>query len=107
MVSKTACTMKLPRDDHTSVTCFSRICHQGVLVQLSGLVVSSFEDGGASHRSLGGRDQGEVLARNSQQNLPAIKSLERANWHLGVVCVETYIVYVGACSEGDGEEELR
>lgn len=68
--------MKLPAEVHTSVTCFSRICHESVLVQLPGLVVGSFQDGGASHRSLGGRDQGEVLARNSQKNLPAITLLE-------------------------------
>lgn len=69
--------MKLPGDVHTSITCFSRICDQGVLVQLSGLVVGGLENGGTSHRSLGGRDQGEVLARDSQQNLPANISLER------------------------------
>ena len=68
--------MKLPEEDHTSVTCFSRIRHQGVLVQLSGLVVGSFQDGGTSHRSLGGRDQGKVLARDSQQNLPTNIALE-------------------------------
>lgn len=107
MVSKTAFMMELPGGDHTGVACFSRICHQGVLVQLSGLVVSSFEDGCASHRSLGGGDQGEVLARNSQQNLPAIISLEHANWHLDVVSTETHILYVGACSRGDEGEELR
>lgn len=78
MVSETACMMKRPIGDRTSIARFSRVCHQGVLVQLSRLVVGSFEDGGTSHRSLGGRDQGEVLARNSQQNLPATVSLEHA-----------------------------
>lgn len=96
--------MKLPAEVHTSVACFSRICHESVLVQLPGLVVGSFQDGGASHRSLGGRDQGEVLARNSQQNLPASTLLERAFWESGAVSTETHIVYVGAWSRGDGEK---
>lgn len=96
--------MKLPAEDHTSVTCFSRVCHEGVLVQLSGLVVGSFQDGGASHRSLGGRDQGEVLARNSQQNLPATTLLERAYWESGAISTETHIVYAGAWSRRDGEK---
>lgn len=87
---------KLPGELHTGVTCFSRIRHQGVFVQLSGLVIGSFEDGGTSHRSLGGRDQGEVLARNSQQNLPATISLERVSWGLSAVYAETHIVYAGA-----------
>lgn len=98
---------KLPGETHTGVTCFSRIRHQGVLVQLSGLVIGSFEDGGTSHRSLGGRDQGEVLARNSQQNLPATISLERVSWDLSAVSAETHIVYIDACSRGDRGEELR
>lgn len=98
---------EVPLDwDHTSIACFSRIRHQGVLVQLSGLVVGSLQDGGTSHRSLGGRDQGEVLARNSQQNLPADISLERDIWHLGAASAETHIVYVGACSRGGGGEGL-
>lgn len=41
-----------------------------MLVQRPRLVVGSFEDGGASHRGLGGGNDGEILARNSQQNLP-------------------------------------
>jgi len=69
--------MKLLGDGHTGITCFSRVCDQGVLVQLSGLVVGGLQNGGTSHRSLGGRDQGEVLARDSQQNLPANIPLER------------------------------
>lgn len=68
--------MKLPGDGHTSITRLSRICDQGVLVQCSGFVVGGLQNGGTSHRSLGGRDQGEVLARNSQQNLPANISLD-------------------------------
>lgn len=41
-----------------------------MLVEGSGLVVGCLEDGGASHRSLGCCDDGEVLASDSQQYLP-------------------------------------
>ena len=54
----------------TCVSRLSRESHERVLVQRPRLVVRSLEDGGASHGSLGGRDEGEVLARDSQKNLP-------------------------------------
>lgn len=56
-------------DDHTCVSCLSRVCHQCVLVQRARLVVGSLENGSSTHRSLGGRDQREVLARYAQKYL--------------------------------------
>ena len=41
-----------------------------MLVEGSGLVVGCLEDGGASHRSLGCCDDGEVLSSDSQKYLP-------------------------------------
>lgn len=54
----------------TCVACLSRVCHQGVFVELSRLVIGGLEDGSSSHGRLGRRDQREVLARDSQENLP-------------------------------------
>lgn len=47
---------------HTSVTSFSSERHQGMFVELTGFVIRSFENGCASHRGLGGSDDGKVLA---------------------------------------------
>lgn len=41
-----------------------------MLAGLAGLVVASLDDGRASHRRLGGGDQGKVLARDAKQHLP-------------------------------------
>lgn len=43
-------------------------------VQYSGLVIGGFEDGGASHGGFRGGDDGEVLARNTQKDLPRHRS---------------------------------
>ena len=51
---------------HTGVSSLSGECHQRVLVQASGLVVGGLQDRSSSHRSLGGGDQGEVLAGDAQ-----------------------------------------
>lgn len=42
-----------------------------MLVQLPRLVVGCLEDGRSSHRRLGGGDQGKVLARDAEKNLPS------------------------------------
>jgi hypothetical protein len=55
-----------PRAAHTSVTSFARECHQGVLVQLAGLVVGGLKDSGASHGGFGSGDEGKVLAGDTQ-----------------------------------------
>lgn len=39
-------------------------------IQYPGLVIGSFEDGGASHGGFRGGDDGKVLARNTQKDLP-------------------------------------
>lgn len=49
----------------TSVSGFSAKGHQGVFVQLAGLVVGRLEDGCAAHGSFGCGDDGKVLARDS------------------------------------------
>lgn len=56
--------------DRTSVACLSRVCHKSVLIQLTGLVVAGLENGSSSHSRLGRCNQREVLARDSQENLP-------------------------------------
>ena len=50
----------------TCVASFAAVCHQGVFVERPCLVVTSLEDSRATHRSLGGGDDGEVLASNSE-----------------------------------------
>jgi len=59
---------------HTCIACLSRVRHQGVLVQLSRLVVGCLENRCASHRGLGCRDQGKVLASDSEQDLPVVSA---------------------------------
>lgn len=54
---------------HTCISCLSRVCHQCVFVQGACLVIGGLEDGGSTHRSLGRRDQREVLARYAQEYL--------------------------------------
>ena len=41
-------------------------CHQSVLVQVSGLVICSLEDGRASHSSLGSCDNDEVFSGDAE-----------------------------------------
>lgn len=41
-----------------------------MLVQFTGLVIRGLEDSGASHGGFGGGDEGEVLPRDTKQNLP-------------------------------------
>ena len=55
---------------YTGVASFTRECHQRVFVQYSGFVVGGFEDSGASHGSFRGGYEGEVLACDSEQDLP-------------------------------------
>ena len=50
----------------TCVASFATVCHQSVFIQRPRLVVASLEDSRATHRSLGGGDDGEVLASNSE-----------------------------------------
>jgi len=51
---------------HTGISSFPRICHQRVFVENSRLVIRSLENGSTSHSSLGGGDDGEVLASDTQ-----------------------------------------
>lgn len=53
------------RSLRTSITGFSRECHQRVCVQCPRLVVGGLEDGGASHGGFGRGDDGEVFPRYS------------------------------------------
>lgn len=57
----------------TGIARFSRVRHQCVLVELPGLIVSGLEDRRTPHGSLGGRDDGEVLAGNTQEYFPVIR----------------------------------
>lgn len=41
-----------------------------MFVELSRLVVRRLEDGSSAHGGLGSRDQGEVLASDSEKNFP-------------------------------------
>ena len=66
---------------YTSVASFSRECHQRVLIKLPRLVVGSFEDCRASHCSLRGCNESEVLACQSKQIFPATSSIE-IDWSL-------------------------
>ena len=50
----------------TCVSGFSAESHEGVLVELAGLVVARFEDGCASHRCFGGGDDAEVFAGDAE-----------------------------------------
>ena len=50
---------------HTRVTGLARECHQRMRVERSGLVVGSFEDGGAPHGGFGRSDEGKVFPRDS------------------------------------------
>lgn len=50
----------------TCVSCLSAESHEGVLVELAGLVVAGFEDGCASHRRFGGGDYAEVFAGDAE-----------------------------------------
>ena len=50
----------------TRVAGLATVCHKSVLVQRPGLVVAGLEDSRATHRSLGGGDDGEVLASDSE-----------------------------------------
>ena len=50
----------------TCVSCFATEGHEGVLVELAGLVVARFEDGCASHRCFGGGDDAEVFAGDAE-----------------------------------------
>jgi len=52
--------------ERTCVSGLATVCHQGVLVQGPCLVVAGLEDSRATHRSLGGGDDSEVLASNSE-----------------------------------------
>jgi hypothetical protein len=50
----------------TCVAGLATVCHQSVLVQRPCLVIAGLEDSWAAHRRLGGGDDGEVLASNSE-----------------------------------------
>lgn len=58
------CVSSSPK--RTCVAGLATVCHQGVLVQRPCLVVGGLEDGRATHRGLGGGDDGEVLASDSE-----------------------------------------
>lgn len=50
----------------TCVAGLTAVSHQGMLAERSGFVIAGLEDGGATHRSLRGGDDGEVLASDSE-----------------------------------------
>lgn len=101
-VGPPVCRFRAPRPPR-SPTCVARLAregHQRVLVQLPRLVVGRLEDGRAAHRSLGGRDQGEVLARDTEENLPGNEVSEASM--LKGFCGGTYMLPVSVCSGGCG-----
>lgn len=51
---------------YTCVPSLASKRHQRVFVEFSRLVIGSFENGCASHRSLGSRHNGEVLASDTK-----------------------------------------
>lgn len=53
----------------TCIPGFAAESHEVVLVQISGLVICSFEDGCAAHGGFGGGDDGEVAACYAEQDL--------------------------------------
>lgn len=60
----------VPPMKHTSVSSFSRKCHERVLVELLRLVIGSFENCGTSHCGFGGRNDGVVFASKAEKDLP-------------------------------------
>lgn len=56
------------------VSGLSRVRHERVLVERSGLVVGGLEDRHAAHGGFGRRDQGKVLACDSEKDLPVASS---------------------------------
>ena len=56
-----------PKDNRvTCVACFSRKRHHGMLVELLGFVIGSFEDGSTSHCGLRRRNDGVILASETE-----------------------------------------
>ena len=55
---------------HTCIARLAGVGHQRVLVELSRLVVGGLEDRRTAHGSLGCCNDGEVLARDSKEDLP-------------------------------------
>ncbi len=53
------------RNIYTGIASFARKGHQDVFIQLPCFVVRRFEDRGAAHGRLGGRDEGEIPTGNS------------------------------------------
>lgn len=50
----------------TCVAGLTAVSHEGVLAERSGFVIAGLEDGRATHRSLRGGDDGEVLSSDSE-----------------------------------------
>jgi len=50
-----------------------------VFIQLSGLVVGSFQDGYTSHSSFGGSYESEILAGDAQKYFPTSLELTRGS----------------------------
>lgn len=64
----------------TGVTSLSAEGHECVLVQLSCLVILGLYDGRASHCGLGCGNNDEVLAGDTQENLPSERGLSETNY---------------------------